>query len=209
MRQSGMQVPWSSLRRCDREGSKPSRKAFSTRCMRELRVAGDLAVREGLHPRLGRAFVGRADADADGGIVIEEEVRPVVGRDRDEHVRPRRARRAGRAPGRPFSAAISRLGGTASHSRTRSGPWLAAKAPAKLAIAQLADEFLVLHAGGEEVVAQQIGVGAPGEKRRIVFGRAFLTRSSSGYRANTACRSCLNSAASAGCCRSKNIFDSQ
>src|SRR4051812_3201697 len=64
-------------------------------------------------------------------------------------------------------------GGTLSHSRTMSGPWLAAKAPTRLAI-QPPDEFIVLHAHGEEVVAQQIGVGALGEKRRIVLRDRLL-----------------------------------
>src|SRR5256885_6294536 len=54
-----------------------------------------------------------------------------------------------------------------SHSRTRSGPWQAAKAPAKLAIAQPADELRILHAGGEEVVAQQVGIAALGEERHV------------------------------------------
>src|ERR1044071_3246223 len=64
-------------------------------------------------------------------------------------------------------------GGTASHSRMRSGPWLAAKAPAKLAMAQTPHELLVLHAGGEEVVPQQVGVGAPREERYVVLGECF------------------------------------
>src|SRR5262245_3323541 len=62
-------------------------------------------------------------------------------------------------------------GGSASHSRTSSGPWLAAKAPAKLAMAQAPHEFLVLHAGGEEVVAQQVGVRALREERHVVLGQ--------------------------------------
>src|SRR4051812_35787688 len=67
---------------------------------------------------------------------------------------------------RDFSAV-----GTASHSRIRSGPWLAAKAPAKLAMAQAPHELLVLHAGGEEVVAQQVGVRALREERHVVLGQ--------------------------------------
>src|SRR5436305_13304399 len=63
--------------------------------------------------------------------------------------------------------------GTLSHSRTMSGPWLAAKAPTRLAI-QPPHEFVVLHAGGEEVVAQEVGVGALGEKRRVVLGNGAL-----------------------------------
>src|ERR1041385_8608948 len=61
--------------------------------------------------------------------------------------------------------------GTASHSRMSSGPWLAAKAPAKLAMAQAPLELFVLHAGGEEVVAQQVGVGALREERHVVLGQ--------------------------------------
>src|SRR5262245_33523386 len=48
-----------------------------------------------------------------------------------------------------------------------SGPWLAANAPTKLAT-QSPDEFVVLHAGGEEEVAQKISVGALGEKGDVV-----------------------------------------
>src|ERR1700682_1668894 len=59
--------------------------------------------------------------------------------------------------------------GTASHSRTSSGPWLAANAPTRLATVQPADEFLVLHADAGEVVAQQGGVGACGKKPPIAL----------------------------------------
>src|SRR5437763_232516 len=64
-------------------------------------------------------------------------------------------------------------GGTASHSRTISGPWLAAKAPTSSAI-QPPDELVVLHADGEEVVAQQIRIGERGEERRIVLSDGLL-----------------------------------
>src|SRR3954470_16295861 len=64
-------------------------------------------------------------------------------------------------------------GGTFSHSRTMSGPWLAAKAPTRLAI-QPPHEFVVLHAHGEEVVAQEVGVGALGEEGRVVLGDRTL-----------------------------------
>src|SRR5213075_2339641 len=56
--------------------------------------------------------------------------------------------------------------GTRSHSRMMSGPWLAANAPTRLAI-QSPDELIILHAGGEEVIAQEIGVRALGEERHI------------------------------------------
>src|SRR5947209_15534514 len=59
--------------------------------------------------------------------------------------------------------------GTRSHSRMMSGPWLAANAPTRLAI-QPSYELIVLHAGGEEVVAQQVGVRSLREERRIVLG---------------------------------------
>src|SRR5438128_11317414 len=80
---------------------------------------------------------------------------------------------------RPSSryAALMRLfcsAGTRCHSRTMSGPWLAAKAPTRLAMVQSPDEFVVLHAGGEEVVAQEIRVGARREKRHVVLGNRFL-----------------------------------
>src|SRR5207244_8462344 len=65
-------------------------------------------------------------------------------------------------------------GGTASHSRTISGPWLAAKAPTSLAMVETPDELVVLHANGEEVVAQQIGIGTRGEERRIVLSDGLL-----------------------------------
>src|SRR5438067_13591439 len=65
-------------------------------------------------------------------------------------------------------------GGTACHSRTMSGPWLAAKAPTRLAMVQAPDELVVLHAGGEEVVAQQIWIGTRREKRRIVLSDRLL-----------------------------------
>src|SRR3954463_9702931 len=64
-------------------------------------------------------------------------------------------------------------GGTFSHSRTMSGPWLAAKAPTRLAI-QPPHEFIVLHAHGEEVVAQEVGVGPFREERRVVLGDGAL-----------------------------------
>src|SRR6184192_719663 len=80
---------------------------------------------------------------------------------------------------RPSSryAALMRLccsAGTRSHSRTMSGPWLAAKAPTRLAMVQPPDELVVLHADGEEVVAQEIGIGTRREKRRIVLSDRLL-----------------------------------
>src|SRR5438067_10217656 len=63
--------------------------------------------------------------------------------------------------------------GTLSHSRTMSGPWLAAKAPTRLAI-QPPHELVVLHADGEEVVAQKVGVRALGEEGRVVLGDRLL-----------------------------------
>src|SRR6267143_1577878 len=65
-------------------------------------------------------------------------------------------------------------GGTRSHSRTISGPWLAAKAPTRLAMVKAPDELVVLHADGEEVVAQEVGIGARREERRIVLGDRLL-----------------------------------
>src|SRR6267378_3760172 len=64
--------------------------------------------------------------------------------------------------------------GTRSHSRTISGPWLAANAPTKLAMVQAPDELVVLHADGEEVVAQQIRIGARREERHVVVGDRLL-----------------------------------
>src|ERR1043166_6132411 len=61
--------------------------------------------------------------------------------------------------------------GTASHSRMRSGPWLAAKAPAKLAMAQGPLELFVLHSGGGGGGAPQGGVGALREERHGVLGQ--------------------------------------
>src|SRR5207247_800160 len=80
---------------------------------------------------------------------------------------------------RPSSryAALMRLfcsAGTRCHSRTISGPWLAAKAPIRLAMVQPPDEFVVLHADGEEVVAQEIGIGTRREKWRIVLSDRAL-----------------------------------
>ncbi len=71
--QSGMHTPWSSLRRCETAGSKPFFNASLTKCS--------------ANSALGRAVVFRADADAEGGVVVELEVRPVVGDDRDDDVR--------------------------------------------------------------------------------------------------------------------------
>src|SRR5215475_4653447 len=65
--------------------------------------------------------------------------------------------------------------GTRSHSRMMSGPWLAANAPTRLAI-QPPDEFVVFHPGGEEVVAQQVRIGALGEERHIGPGDRILDR---------------------------------
>src|SRR5205085_11275861 len=78
--------------------------------------------------------------------------------------RSRRPSSANACSSRDFSAA-----GTACHSRISSGPWLAAKEPTKLAMAQAPDELVVLHAGGEEVVAQQIRIGARREERHVVL----------------------------------------
>src|SRR2546423_14696450 len=64
--------------------------------------------------------------------------------------------------------------GTRSQSRMMSGPWLAANAPTRLAMVQAPDEFVVLHAGGEEVVAQEIRIGARREGRHIVLGDGAL-----------------------------------
>src|SRR5438094_9914502 len=55
-----------------------------------------------------------------------------------------------------------------------SGPWLAANAPTSLAMVQTPDEFVVLHASGEEVVAQEIRIGARGEERHVVLGDGAL-----------------------------------
>src|SRR5438128_8973965 len=80
---------------------------------------------------------------------------------------------------RPSSryAALRRLfcsAGTRCHSRTMSGPWLAAKPPTRLAMVEPPDELVVLHADGEEVVAQEIGIGTRREERRIVLGERLL-----------------------------------
>src|SRR5437764_5497025 len=64
--------------------------------------------------------------------------------------------------------------GTRCHSRMISGPWLAANAPTKLAMVQAPDEFVVLHAGGEEIVAQQIRIGTRREERHVVLGDRAL-----------------------------------
>src|ERR687888_2035236 len=64
--------------------------------------------------------------------------------------------------------------GTRCHSRMMSGPWLAANAPTKLAMAQALDELVVLHAGSEKVIAQEIRIGARGEKRHVVLGNRAL-----------------------------------
>src|ERR1051326_2495724 len=63
--------------------------------------------------------------------------------------------------------------GTLSHSRTMSGPWLAAKAPTSSAI-EPPHELVVLHADGEEVVAQKVRIGARGEERRVMLGDRSL-----------------------------------
>src|SRR5436189_3624921 len=65
-------------------------------------------------------------------------------------------------------------GGTACHSRTMSGPWLAANAPTRLAMVEPPDELVVLHAGGEEVIAQEIWIRARREERHIVLGDRAL-----------------------------------
>src|SRR3954468_12342797 len=64
--------------------------------------------------------------------------------------------------------------GTRCHSRMMSGPWLAANAPTRLAIVQAPDELVVLHAGGEEVLAQEIRIGAGREERNAVLGNGAL-----------------------------------
>src|SRR4029077_9156979 len=64
--------------------------------------------------------------------------------------------------------------GTRCHSRMMSGPWLAANAPTRLGMVQAPDELVVLHAGGEEVVAQQVRIGACREERHIVLGDGAL-----------------------------------
>src|SRR6266853_4664086 len=54
--------------------------------IRELRVSRDLLVRAVLHPRLGRALVLLAHADADARPVVDEEIHPVIGGDLDKDV---------------------------------------------------------------------------------------------------------------------------
>src|SRR5438067_11927871 len=58
--------------------------------------------------------------------------------------------------------------GTRCHSRMMSGPWLAANAPTRLAMIEAPDEFVVLHTDSEEVIAQQIRIGARCEERHGV-----------------------------------------
>src|SRR5262245_47531634 len=88
MRQSGMQVPWSSLRRCDSAGSKSPLSAVSSRWRPNAAWPEALAGKHLFHERLGRAVVLVADADADRWQVADEEVDPVIGADDDEQVRP-------------------------------------------------------------------------------------------------------------------------
>src|SRR5919198_6660703 len=64
--------------------------------------------------------------------------------------------------------------GTRCHSRMISGPWLAANAPTRSAMLQAPDELVVLHAGGEEVIAQEIRIGARREERHVVLGDRAL-----------------------------------
>jgi hypothetical protein len=78
---------------------------FAHDVKRERGVTGDFPVRKRLHPRLGRAFIRLADADADRGHVIEEEIRPVVRRDRDQHIGLRR----GDALPKPLESALEPL----------------------------------------------------------------------------------------------------
>src|SRR5687767_1746498 len=80
---------------------------------------------------------------------------------------------------RPSSrkAAVSRVfscSGIFAQSRTRSGPWLAAKQPTSSAIAQPSHELLVLHADAVAVKAQQVGIGALREKRHVVLFQRLL-----------------------------------
>src|SRR5438477_2102044 len=81
-----------------------------------------------------------------------------------------------RRPSSRYAALMRRCSpaGTRCHSRMMSGPWLAANAPAKLAMIQPPDELVVLHAGGEEVVAQEIWIGARGEEGHVVLGESAL-----------------------------------
>src|SRR5437763_1789183 len=77
-----------------------------------------------------------------------------------------------RRPSSRYAALMRRCcsAGTRCHSRMMSGPWLAANAPTRLAMIEAPDEFVVLHAGGEEVIAQEIRIGARREERHVVLG---------------------------------------
>src|SRR5687767_470075 len=80
---------------------------------------------------------------------------------------------------RPSSrkAAVSRVfsaSGTRAQSRTRSGPWLAAKQPTSSAMAQPLHELLVLHANAEAVEAQEVGIDALREERHVVLFQRLL-----------------------------------
>ena len=57
---------------------------------REAGMARDLLPREVAEERLGRPLVRRADADADVRQIVEEEIGPMVGRDLDQQIGPRR-----------------------------------------------------------------------------------------------------------------------
>ena len=94
MRQSGMQVPWSSLQPVRQRGL----EIVVERGLQQMPPERDMALEppvriDLLHERLGRAVVLLADADADRRQIADEEIDPVVGRDHDQQIRP-----AGREP---------------------------------------------------------------------------------------------------------------
>src|SRR3982751_1301316 len=66
--------------------------------------------------------------------------------------------------------------GTPAQSRTRSGPWLAAKQPTSSAIAQPAHELVVLHADAEAIEAQQVRIGSFSKVAHVIVLERFLRR---------------------------------
>ena len=54
--------------------------------LRQRRVSGHLPVRKRTQPRLRRAVVRLAHADANGRQVVDEKIHPVIGRDHNQHI---------------------------------------------------------------------------------------------------------------------------
>src|SRR5216684_2937864 len=146
IRQSGMQVPWSSFRRCDSAGSKSCSSAVSSRW--RPKAAWPLSRRR------GKTFC----MNGSGGPSCSS---------------PMPMQTAGRLSMKKLTRWPRAI---VSQSRAMIGPWLAANAPTRLAMGTLlglervqpGDELGLRHAADLEIEAQQVGVDQRRDRADVV-----------------------------------------